>query len=393
VPHTLELPPIVGAPAALSYFAVLLAPPGVGKSSASDIGTTLIPIGGDRVADQLPLGSGEGLVEVLFDWVDEADEEGKRRKVKRQVRFGAYIYADEGQALADLGGRSGATLLPTLRTIWTGGTIGNTNASHERRRIVPAGQYVFGVVIGLQDSRAGVLLDDAGTGTPQRFAWAHATDPGIPDDPPDWPGPLTWTPPNPGQLERLVDRSRSYVRHPLEVNPSIVDELRSADLARARGQATTDDLDAHSGLLQLKTAALLALLADRLDVTPDDWNLATQIKAASDATRAGAINLAAHEAHQRERQTSDRQAARAVASDEAVERRRIVDVARTLATLVHNGRCTTVAALRRSISPARRQVLSDALEHAIAEQWIIETAEPGQGDDKRAVHRGARRPA
>jgi hypothetical protein len=45
---------------------------------------------------------------------------------------------------------------------FSGGTIGQTNASAERKRIVPAGSYSYGVFIGMQPTR----LDDlAGTVT------------------------------------------------------------------------------------------------------------------------------------------------------------------------------------------------------------------------------------
>jgi hypothetical protein len=393
--HTIELPAVVGSTATLSYFALLLARSGVGKSSANGIATELLPITSDRVADQLPLGSGEGLVETLFEFVDEEGDDGKKRKTKRQVIFGAYVFVDEGQVLAELGGRAGSTLLSTLRSIWSGAVIGQNNAS-DRRRIVPAGQYIFGVVVGLQDSKAAVLLDDAAAGTPQRFAWARATDPAIPDDPPEWPGPLDWTPPTTLDLAELETRTAGFVRHQLRIAPEIAAELRAADLARARGHGGTDELDAHGGLLQLKIAALLAILDASLEVRPDDWRLAAMVKTASDAVRNGIVEQTRDEAARAERQTSERLANRAVAADTAVERRRLVDTARTIATKVHaadDDATTTVASLRRSLSQARRALFDDALAHAITEQWIVEAPEPGQGADKRAIRPGTRRPA
>jgi hypothetical protein len=397
LPHTLELPPIVGSTAGLSYFAALLAPPGVGKSSASDIGKELVPINRDDVADDLPPGSGEGLTEALFEVVDEEGDDGKKRKVKLQKKYGAYVYADEGQVLADLGSRSGATLLPTLRTIWSGGIIGQANASNERKRIVPAGQYVFGVVIGLQDTKAAALLDDAGAGTPQRFAWARATDPNIPDTAPEWPGPLHWTAPGPGDLAAadIKNRSSGYVRHRLRVSPEIAAELQADDLERARGHEIADELDAHRGLLRLKIAALLAILEDRLEIRCDDWELAGMIKKASDAVRASIVDLTRAEAARKEQQTSERLAKRAVDADTAVERRRIIDTARAIATKVHagDGRCSTVGGARRTVSVARRAVFDDALAHALAEHWVIEELEPSHtGDKQRTLRPGEKRP-
>ena len=74
----------------------MLAPPGSGKGDAVTIGAELLPVD-EHVADQLPIGSGEGLAEVLFDFVTEEDN-GRPNKVKRQVRYNAFVNIDEGDA-------------------------------------------------------------------------------------------------------------------------------------------------------------------------------------------------------------------------------------------------------------------------------------------------------
>jgi hypothetical protein len=274
VPHKLVLPAVVGTVKPLCYFAAIVAPPGVGKSDANGIGVELIPAP-EYVSDQIPPGSGEGLAELLFDLIEEPKEGGKGTiKVKRQVRHNAYVYADEGQVISDLGSRAGSVLLPAMRTIWSGGPLGQANANVERRRIVPAMSYSFGIVAGFQVTRVGPLLDDADAGTPQRFGWAYAIDPTIPDDPPEWPGELPWTP-----THQITGGDA------LEIDQDIAREIRAADLARARGRATTHLLDAQGGLFRLKVAAGLALLAGRRKVTKDDWLLSGMVKTSSDAIR------------------------------------------------------------------------------------------------------------
>jgi hypothetical protein len=389
--HTIELPAIVGARAALCYFIALLAPPGVGKSSTNSVGAeiVLVPAGLD-IADQLPIGSGEGLVEVLFGLVDEDDGTGKSRKVKRQVRNNAYVFVDEGTAVDDLGARSGSTLLSTLRSIWSGTTIGNANASEERRRIVPGGQYTYGLVVALQDLNAAALLGDTASGTPQRFAWARAIDPTLPDTPPEWPGALKWTPPDPQNLP-TTKNAAGFLRHQIPVDPTIIDELRAGDLARARGETVVDELDAHAGLLQLKIAALLGILDRRLEVTPDDWRLAGQVKAASDTVRSTVVALNAAEAARRETATSQRLANRAVDQDRAVERRRIVECARRIARTVQTDPDQTVAEVRRALR-RWRDVFTEGLDHAIDEHWVTEHAEAGQGQHRRVLHPGESTP-
>jgi Bifunctional DNA primase/polymerase, N-terminal len=380
-PHTTLLPAIVGSPKPLCYFTAPIATPGIGKSDANSIGCELVPAPG-YVADQLPLGTGEGLAEVLFDLVEELDDNDKKRTVKRQVRHNAYVFVDEGQILGEIGGRNGATLLPTLRSIWTGGVLGQSNASRERHRIVPALSYTYGVVAGFQAARVGPLLDDVDAGTPQRFGWVYATDPTVPDRRPDWPGPLDWTPPP----------KFSGGRH-LEVAPEIADEIAAADLARVRGEAAVDLLDAHGGLYRLKIAGILAVLDGRLDINNDDWALAGIIKTASDAVRTNVVGALAYEQNRKEQAARERHARREVEADTATHRTRVVDGARKIASKVHSEpERWTVADLRRSLSRRHREVWDDALDHALAEHWVKEQSEPGQrGGDKRCLRPGEKR--
>ena len=107
LPPGLNLPPTVGTAMPLSYCHAAVGPPGSGKTGAAGVARELVPVG-EYVADSLPVGSGEGMAEVLFDVVTEPDPDtGKAVKVKRQVRHNAIVYVDEGEALTALGSRSG----------------------------------------------------------------------------------------------------------------------------------------------------------------------------------------------------------------------------------------------------------------------------------------------
>jgi hypothetical protein len=387
--HTIELPAIVGAPVGLSYLTALLAPPGTGKGSASQIAAELLPLE-DDIAD-LPSGSGEGIVEALFGWADEDDEDGKKQKVHRQVRHNAYVYIDEGQVLTELGRRSGATLLPTLRTIFTSGPLGSANASRDRHRIVPAGQYTYGIVVGFQPGTADALLADADAGTPQRFSWVNATDPNVPADTPDWPGPLDWHTPDAGTLDRIVRRG-AYTRHTLQIDPTIAREVQVADLARIRGETHVNPLDAHRDLLRLKLAALLALLEQRVHVTDDDWRLAGQLQNASDTTRTELVAHTASQAAAREDATSERLARRQVHATERTHEWHVVEAARAIRRKVTDASEITVAEARRKLSRAQRELFEEALAHATDQGWVTEQEEPGHGEAKRTLRPGTERP-
>lgn len=382
VPYKLRLPAIVGARQPLCFFAVFLAPPGGGKSSGKAIAKELLPLDGHpTLADDLPLGSGEGLAEILFDWVEVENDEGKKRKVKQQVRHHAFVYADEGEVLSQLAARNSSTTMSTLRSIWNGETLGQTNASQETRRIVEAGSYGFGVIVGLQEGKADWILGDADAGTPQRFAWAFAADPNIPDEPLLWPGEIDWTP---GPEFGFGDIIRG--RNVMSVAEPVAAEIRAADLRRNRGRSTPGDLSGHAYLLRLKIAGLLAVLDRRLDVTEDDWRLAGMVAASSDAVLGHAKEHVKVTADRRERATSERYANRQVEAESRTHAHRVVECAKRVRQKVQAKPGISKADARSSLARTWRAVFEDGLAYAEAEQWVAERVEEGQGGEKHSLH-------
>jgi hypothetical protein len=378
VSHTIRLPAIVGAPSPLSVFTLLVGPAGVGKGGTYAISKELLPL---PDVYEIPPGSGEGLVEALFDFVE--DEKGKQQKI--QVRHSVIVYVDEGEVLTQLGSRSGATLLPTLRTAWSGYELGASNASRERTRRVPAGQYTFGVVMGIQPERAGPLLADAAAGLPQRFLWTPATDAAIPDVPTPWPGALSLQPTPP--LDHYAQRDATgYIRHYMQVVDEIVSEIREADLAVARGRQCADVMAAHGYLLQLRVAALLALVEGRMEVSVDDWHIARHIKSHSDATVAGTRAVLQAE----ERQQEDSTAGKRSRVEARMTDHRIVECAqRVAAKVVQRPGCS--ARYLRQCLPNWRDVLTAGIDHALGKGWVLEKSEPGRGGDRRAFYPPERR--
>jgi hypothetical protein len=374
LPYTLKLPAVVGTSATLSYFSVSTGPPGSGKSSGAGVAAELVPVG-DYVADQLPVGSGEGIAEVLFDLVSELDDAtGKAVKVKRQVRHNAIVYIDEGDALTALGTKSGSTTLSTYRSIWSGQTIGQTNASTERKRIVPAGSYTFGLIVALQPALAGALLDDVVAGTPQRFAWAWATDPSIPDERPAWTGELVW------RVPPVIHGGQE-----MAVDPAIAREIQSQDLAVMRGEIQLDSSEGHAMLLRLKVAGLLAIIDGRLNIDSEDWHLAGIVSDTSRAVRDHVQAIVAAEQREAEKATSNRLARRQVEASTAVDRNRLDDVARKVDVIVrgHRNEGITAGGITRGLSRRQREMFQEALSLAIDRGGIEQRSETGQGEDKR----------
>lgn len=360
-PPSLRLPAIVGTEGTLDVAVALIGRSGSGKSSAARVSTELVPVTVDDVA-VVPLGSGEGIVEAYMGEVTEVDDAGKNKKVKRQVRRAVLAMLDEGQALAELGNRKGSTLLPTIRSAWSGDRLGQANASEERRRHLAPGEYRFALVAGFQLEHAVHLIDDAGGGSPQRFCWFAAEDPTIPDEPPDWPGSIRWRPPlhKPGAMG---------------IDATVAAEIRGRNLARTRGQYIIDPLDAHRDLGRLKLAGLLALLDGRQHIGVDDWTIAGTIMDSSDRVRSGIITAARWRAREAERGAIGTHLRRAAALDDDAEHRALTGMAKAIARHVHRSQCDGCkrSCVTRSTNGQHRKLatIDDAIDEALRHGWIV----------------------
>ncbi|MFI7632430.1 hypothetical protein [Microbispora rosea] len=380
VPPRLQADTGVGSPASLNKYIGLLGPSGSGKSSASEFPRWLIPAPPHLdFLDGIPLGSGEGIAEAYMG--EKSVETGeihrygpnkgdpKTEKVRAQVRHNVLFYADEGESLTkQLFGRSGATVGASLRQAWTGATIGQHNGQKVNTRVVPAGNYSLGVVVGFQPETALPLLEDAATGTPQRFLWVSSTDPSIPDESLDWPGEL--------DLKLLKTGSAGFgEKEKLTFAPEIRREIRQDDKARARGEARLPLLDSHKPLMRVKLAALLAILDNRLHVTVEDWDLALVMWETSCRIRDALLEYGARqqaaEAEKRTKAHIDREVrahAAKRAADEDVRR-----VARRAARKVHEtgGSGMSRGALKKAIAYRDRDRMGAAIDFAESEGWVV----------------------
>src|SRR4029453_10482602 len=78
-------------------------------------------------------------------------------------------------------------------------------------------------------------------------------------------------------------------------------------------------------------------------------------------------------------------------ADDAVRTRRVIDTARAIAERAYEGSEWTVSQARRAVR-REPEIFDAALAHALAEGWGIETVESGQGDPKRTLRPGPKRP-
>lgn len=146
-----------------------------------------------------------------------------------------------------------------------GATIGQANGRDDTTRIVSAGTYRLGMVVGFQPHTALPLLTDTATGTAQRFTWVSAADRTMPDEHVTHPGPLAV------DLSAGEFKARTGI---MSFPGPIIAELRRDHIAKTRGELVVDERNSQGPLSRAKMAALLALLNGRMDVTTDDWELA-----------------------------------------------------------------------------------------------------------------------
>ncbi|MDW5610012.1 bifunctional DNA primase/polymerase [Mycolicibacterium sp. D5.8-2] len=257
------LPPLVGGPGSLNWFAAVTAISGGGKGAASAAARQLVPLRGVPIRN---LGSGEGMITAYQVKADDECPEGLRQSV--------MFLADEIDAVTALGSRTGSTTMAVLRSGFSGETLGFSYATKGRDIHLAAHTYRMVVVFSVQPARARGLLGDHGGGTPQRFQWFPGTDPRVTAEvaSPFEQSALT--------LPDFVELGRAREI----IIPTAAQQLIVSERAKAmRGEA--DALDGHALFVREKFAYALAVLDGRMHMTDEDWELSGIAAAVSAHTR------------------------------------------------------------------------------------------------------------
>ncbi|RIT63999.1 DNA primase [Mycobacteroides abscessus] len=276
-PH-IKLPAIIGSKGgSLNWFAMLAAESGGGKSTAMEIAEELIP----HQVKTLNLGSGEGLIEAFGERNDDGtvkDPVAGHRSILFSV--------DEIDSYSAVAGRSGSTVMPILRSAFTGGSLGFAYRKGNRLPVLPAHSYRMTLVCAAQPGRTRAMFAAADGGTPQRFMWFPATDPRIAAVRPTFNGALYLPPAADWQYPATL-------RVPSECEGLIVTTRAS----QARGE--TAALNSHALFAREKFAYALAILDGRSAMDSEDWRLSGVAAAVSDAVRQWVLDqLAASEAEE-----------------------------------------------------------------------------------------------
>jgi hypothetical protein len=273
IPPHYVLPPITGGPASLNIFIGLVGPSGSGKGAATAASIEIFNIGDDLDGSEhikrtmLNLGSGEGVVHAFRR--NPTSEERQQGINTPQINNEACLFMiPEIDLLTATAGRQGATIMPILRSMWSGEQLGFQNADQSKRLQVTAHTYRACIVAGIQPLKADKLLGDSDGGTPQRFLFLPVDDPTAPPrgQAPPQVKPIQWF-----LSQRAIVDGKVMIQLPQQ----IIDEIEDRRLMMLTNQKeAASQMGGHDMLGKLKIAALLALLENRIIVDLEDWELA-----------------------------------------------------------------------------------------------------------------------
>lgn len=345
IPPHVHLPPLVGGRTSLNLFCALVGPSGVGKGGSESAGRDAINFIGTTITNlpELPLGSGEGIARTFT-----ADSDTHT----------ALFTASEIDSLAALFTRQGSTLEGELRKVWTGETLGFTNAQKATRTFVERLSYRAGVIVGVQPLRAETLLAGADGGTPQRFIWMRVLDPQRPTERPKTPEPISVEVP-------------SWTPGDLSVPDVAVRAIDDHQAAIHREDPAVDPLAGHALLCRLKVAAALMLLEQRAELNDEDWRLAGNVMAVSDHTRASV-----QQATRERKRTVNRARALADAErEETLSEHRLKRASDTILRKIEARGQQTKNQLRMAMKADIRDYLDPALSDLLERQVIVVSPE------------------
>lgn len=322
-PPNVVIPALAGGSAmSLNFYVALIGASGDGKGLTEHAARQLVP--DIRQAITTQPASGEGLATIYTRHA--TDDEGNPTVECASCR--ALLSIPEIATLGGTAKRVGSTVVPTLTSAYSGERLGGWNKSESNRFSVPEYGYRVSLITGVQPANVKVLMNEVGTGLPQRFVWASVRDPEAPEQAPDRPATpfvydSTRLPADPSQtgLNTLYKAGSRYdmlnhgdTNYPLTLMrfpDCAVKAVETDSYMRLRG-TRGNELDAHGIGVRLKLAALFALLDYRLEVTEADWQLAAYAYDRSAMFRAECIR-------EGERVTCKRKAEAIALDDEARE--------------------------------------------------------------------------
>lgn len=321
---------------------------GTGKSQSGSVAAELLPdLNG--ALDSQPAGSGEGMVQAYLRL-----ENGENV----QAHAAALFHVDEGEQLLQAGGRQGSTTWPIIRSLWSGDTVGQSNAQRDTTRRLSRHTYRFALTVGMQPGYAGQLLSDkhAGDGTCQRFLWVGTGDPECPPSAPEWPGPLTWP--------HTIDG-------PFQIDPQIQRQVDDHRRQATMNGHHENPHDSHMMLLRLRTAACLTyLIGEPGRIGEPAWTAAQRLCEHSTNVRAEILAYREREHDAQKAREAIKRADIDAATEDMKEQRACERVARNISAMVGRNGQATKGRVNGAVAGRDRHLTDAAIAHAIERGWL-----------------------
>lgn len=356
---SLVLPPIVGTVCSLNLYVGLVGQSSDGKGIAYGVAKDAFTW--SKEVTEVKPGSGEGLAHAYM-YRPKATKEDKFPEAVQHTTAVLFT-VPEIDTFDAVTRRTGATLMPELRSAYMGEQLGFQYADASKRLPVPEHKYRLCLIAGIQPTRAGVLLNDADGGTPQRFIWLPAIDRDAPDVEPAEPMPMSWK--CPYELSDVQDNGGVRLLHVLR-RLDVCEEARrtTVEIRRNRNRGHGDPLDGHANLTRLKLAAALGLLNGHQGVTDEDWRLAELVMAKSNETRNHVIAKMGEKAHTENEIRGRADGHREAAKTAVIDREMIRKVAeKVLKKLTNDWKPRNE--LRGKLNSTDRKYFEDVIEHLL----------------------------
>jgi len=277
VPMSIKLPAIVGVESPLNTYCALVGKSGGGKTTSMALALELLGYPENLHPDVLldrGLRSGEGLISLAQQpKTKDNPEPGYRQAV--QVVF------DEGGTLSAQASRTGSTTLSYLNTAWAGlKIVGGAKASESGS--FPSSLVRICAIIGVQFGVCANLFtgEAAVYGFPQRLLFFGMNNPVLATIDPTIRTSFTV---EPVDVQFWDHGEFAHNRRPIDVPDDIWIEALRWEQQNSLGNVT--GLDGHQMLVQLRTAALFALMDDRAAISTQDWEISAAICATSRTIR------------------------------------------------------------------------------------------------------------
>jgi hypothetical protein len=354
----------------MNYIVAYVGESGTGKTTGQAVAKRLVPDVGTEL-DGIGIGSGEGIIQSYLQEQKVENDYGDKVTQNVQVHKAALFYVDEGEHLLTVGKREGSTTMPILRNAWSGQLLGTSGAKSSTTRRLLDNTYRFVLGVGIQPNYAVQLLAGKDAGTPQRFVWAYARDPYVPNGPPpSFPSILELTPPTPSAF-RIDNDIRDLV------------QTRQRDVLRSGKH--NDEYESHFTQLQLRTAVLLGLLCGTDGtVNAFTWNLSAQYLEVSNNIRKALQEYAAMTQRQQVRDKNVEYVENYLERDQLKDERGTDRIARLIGKHV-NEKHVPRHTERSRLHGRDRVLFDDALERAVEHGYVTIVI---QSDNSQELQRG-----